>query len=272
LTKGVLSRWLVALVLIPPVAVAIFMANTLAILGVVGVLGAICWWEFAANLLGRERVGLLALAILGWLATAAGALFYGPLGQALGLTAALALGAFYLMWALPAAEDRAAVNLIARYGLGHMYISFLLSFAFLIKQEHFGGRWLFFAVLATSLADTAAFYVGSWLKGPKLYPKVSPNKTISGLAGGCLAALAAGVLSFSYLPLEFPRASIAALSLGLALWGAVGDLFESALKRAMGLKDTSTLLLGHGGLWDRMDSILFNLPAVYFYVSLQTAP
>jgi phosphatidate cytidylyltransferase len=176
------------------------------------------------------------------------------------------------MKVLPETEDRAVVNLISRYALGHLYLTFLLSFVFLIKQEYFGNRWLFFVILVTAITDTGAFYVGSRLKGPKLYPKISPNKTISGLVGGCLAAVAAGALSFSYLPPEFSRVSIVALSLGLALWGSIGDLFESALKRAMGLKDTSTFLLGHGGLWDRLDSILFNLPLAYFYVSFQMAP
>jgi phosphatidate cytidylyltransferase len=272
LTKGELSRWLVALILIPPILLAVFMDNNLVILGVVGLLGAICWWEFAANLLGRERVGLLSLAIIGWLATAFGALFYGSVGQSFGLVLAVGLGAIYLMRVLPESEDRAVVNLISRYALGHIYLSFLLSFVFLIKQEYFGNRWLFFVILLTALSDTGAFYVGSRLKGPKLYPKVSPNKTISGLIGGCLTAVATGALSFSYLPPEFSRVSIVVLSLGLAVWGAMGDLFESALKRAMGLKDTSTLLLGHGGLWDRLDSILFNLPIVYFYVSVYMAP
>ncbi|MDR1871970.1 MAG: phosphatidate cytidylyltransferase [Deltaproteobacteria bacterium] len=272
LTKGELSRWLVALILIPPVLLAVFMANNLVILGVVGVLGAICWWEFALNLLGKERVGLLLLAVMGWLAAAAGALFYGPAGQGLGLFLGLAFGAFYFIRVLPPTEDRAVVNLISRYALGHLYLSFPLSFVFLIKQEYFGNRWLFFTILITALADTGAFYVGSRLKGPKLCVKVSPNKTISGLIGGCLAALIAGALSFSYLPPEFSKTSVIILSLFLGVWGAAGDLFESALKRAMGLKDTSSLLLGHGGLWDRLDSILFNLPAVYFFVSFQMAP
>jgi phosphatidate cytidylyltransferase len=272
LTKGELSRWLVALILIPPVLLAVFMANKLVIFGVVGVMGAICWWEFAVNLLGRERVGLLLLAVVGWLATAAGALFYGPEGQGVGLALALGLGAFYLMRVLPEQADRAVVNLISRYALGHLYLSFLLSFVFLIKQEYFGNRWLFFVISITALTDTGAFYAGSRLKGPKLCPKVSPNKTISGLVGGCLTAVIAGALSFSYLPPEFTRTSIMILSLVLAIWGSIGDLFESALKRAMGLKDTSGLLLGHGGLWDRLDSILFNLPVVYFYISFQMAP
>jgi phosphatidate cytidylyltransferase len=248
------------------------MDNNLVILGVVGVLGAVCWWEFSVNLLGRERLGLLSLAVLGWLATGAGALLFGPQGQGLGLALSLGLGALYLMAVLPEKEDRAAVNLISRYALGHFYLSFLLSFIFLIKQEYFGSRWLFYAISVTCLTDTGAYYIGSYLKGPRLFPKVSPNKTISGLFGGCLTAVIAGALSFSYLPPEFSRSSIAVLSLVLALWGSFGDLFESALKRAMGLKDTSSILLGHGGVWDRLDSLLFNLPVVYFYINFQMSP
>jgi phosphatidate cytidylyltransferase len=272
LTKGELSRWLVALILIPPTVLAVFWDNKLGLLAVAGILGAVSWWEYAVNLLGRDRVGLLGLALLGWLAVALGSSFYGPPGQALGLAVSLSLGALYFLRVLPEQEDRASVNLISRYALGHLYISFLLSFAFLIKQEYFGSRWLFYTILVTAAADTGAFYVGSRLKGPKLYPKVSPNKTISGLIGGCLGGLTAGALSFAYLPPEFSRTAVLILSLFLALWGCFGDLFESAFKRAMGLKDTSTLLLGHGGVWDRLDSILFNLPAVYFYITYSMSP
>jgi phosphatidate cytidylyltransferase len=271
-TKGEASRYLVAAALIAPSLVAILLPNSLFLLGLVLVVGAFTWWEFFVNLLGRERSGLFVLALIGWALTAVGALFYGTEGQEAGLLLALALGAIYFMVHLPPQPDKVSVNLISRYALGHLYISFLLSFVLLIKKLDNGHLWLIFVILVTSAADTGAYYAGSKLKGPKLYPKISPNKTISGLVGGSFLALLVGWVSNGYLPAEYPTSSLLLLSLFLSLWGALGDLFESALKRAMGIKDASNILKGHGGFWDRLDSLLFNLGPVYFFLAWWTQP
>jgi phosphatidate cytidylyltransferase len=268
----VLSRWLVAFVLIPPTLVAIIVPNKLLLLFWLAIIGTLAWWEFAVNLLGQERKGLLGLSLFCYYLILAGAAFFGPDGQAAGLMVALSLGGVYLMYNLAPEGDRVSINLISRYGLGQLYLSFCLSFAMLIKQLDHGAKWLIFVVLVTALADTGAFYAGSKLKGPKLFPKVSPNKTISGLLGGCLLAAISGGLSRSYLPLDFNWTQLAALGCFLGLWGTLGDLFESSFKRAMGLKDTSNILRAHGGVWDRLDSLLFNLPPVYFFINWMTLP
>jgi len=273
LKKGELSRWLVALVISPPIIVAIFSQNQLYMLGLTAVIGGLAWWEFFVNLLGRDRMGLFILAIAGWLGALAGAFCYGPPGQELGIIFSLALGALYLLVILPPEADKSTVNLFSRYALGHLYLTFTLSFIILIKKEgEYGPNWLLFTILITAMSDTGAFYAGSRLKGPKLLPKVSPNKTISGLVGGCILSMVFGALSVNYLPHEYKWVDLAFLALFLSLWGSFGDLFESALKRAMGIKDTSHILMGHGGIWDRLDSLMFNLPVVYFFIFLGTKP
>ncbi len=93
-----------------------------------------------------------------------------------------------------------------------------------------------------------------------------PVKTISGLAGGTLAALL--VSCFCNFFLATNLFTLAFLGLVLGLWGAAGDLFESAVKRAMDIKDSSNLLMGHGGFWDRLDSLLFNVVPVYVAADL----
>ncbi|MDR1677959.1 MAG: phosphatidate cytidylyltransferase [Deltaproteobacteria bacterium] len=272
LKSGELSRWVVALFLIAPTLFCIFYSNKVYLLVLISVFGTLTWWEYCNNLLGKERVGLFTLAIIGFLSTMVGATFFGPEGQTLGLLICLALGACYFLYILSPTQDRISVNLISRYGLGHFYLTFSLSFIMLIKQFEQGAQWLLFIILITALNDTGAFYVGSRLKGPKLAPVISPNKTISGLMGGCLVAAVVGGLSKYYLPPTFDWRELAAMGLFLGLWGTFGDLFESAFKRAMGIKDTSNLLLGHGGFWDRLDSLLFNIPPVYFYVFWLTKP
>ncbi|MDR1314235.1 MAG: phosphatidate cytidylyltransferase [Deltaproteobacteria bacterium] len=267
--KGELGRWLVGIALAVPTIAAVLIENKVWILLVGLLAGGAAWWEFASNLFGPRYRGLAALGLAGWAATALGACLVGPEGQMAGLALSLALGGVYLMRVLPEGTDAVSVNLLSRYALGHLYISFFLSFVFLIKTLDSGSRLLFFVILVTALADTGAIYAGTRIKGPKLYPKVSPGKTISGVAGGCVVAVVGALVSGLYLPASFGKAELVVLGMGLALWGVVGDLFESAIKRALGVKDTSKILLGHGGFWDRLDSLLFNLPAFYFYFFLR---
>ncbi|MDR2456534.1 MAG: phosphatidate cytidylyltransferase [Deltaproteobacteria bacterium] len=267
-----LSRWLVVLCVLPPSVACVLAPNKLFLLALSAVFGSLAWREYAVNLLGRERAGLFVLCEAGFLATLCGAAFLGSDGQTAGLVVALALGAAYLMHNLSPAGDKVSVNLIARYGLGQLYLTFCLSFIMLLKQLDHGANWIMLALVVTIASDTGAYYAGSKLKGPKLYPKVSPNKTVSGLLGGCLAAFIAAELSKGYLPPLLSFWQLGGLGVFLGLWGTFGDLFESAFKRAMGLKDTSGLLKGHGGVWDRIDSLLLNLPPVYFLVNWMTSP
>lgn len=261
-----LSRWLVAVILLPPVVYSMWADDYLFFFLLILVIGGLTWWEFSRLLFGPGRLDLLILALAGWLAVAFGAFWYGPTGQALGLALALALGSVYTMWSLDRESGPVVLNLLSRFILGQVYLSFLLSFSILLKKADSGGLWLIYVLVLTSAADTAAYYVGRRFKGPKLWPKISPNKTFSGLLGGVTAAGLTSALFASFLP--SPLTILVLLGLFLGLWGALGDLFESAIKRALDTKDSSHLLLGHGGFWDRLDSLLFNLVPVYALVDL----
>ena len=122
--------------------------------------------------------------------------------------------------------------------------------------------WALLAFAVSWAADSAAFAVGSWLKGPKLWPRFSPNKTWSGFFGGLVAAAAAGV-AMAYIfhvllgmdAVSYVFAAVAGLLGGLATMA--GDLWESAIKRRFGVKDSGDLIPGHGGLLDRVDGFLF---------------
>lgn len=261
-----LSRYAVAAVLLPVTLFCVFAENYLFFLVLVLAAGGATWWEFAGHLFGFERRGLLALAWGGWLVTALGAYFYGPAGQSVGLVAALALAAGYTFWALTREGGPVLLNLVGRYALGHLYLSFLLSFFLLLRKAPSGDMWLCYLLLVTMAADTGAYYVGRKVGGPKLCPSISPNKTIAGLVGGTVAATIVSCACSFFIPASLLNLTL--LGLCLALWGAAGDLFESALKRAIGIKDSSTLLMGHGGFWDRLDSLLFNVAPVYMAADL----
>ncbi|MBA3323290.1 MAG: phosphatidate cytidylyltransferase [Pyrinomonadaceae bacterium] len=121
----------------------------------------------------------------------------------------------------------------------------------------------FFLVLMG--ADTAAYYTGRAFGRHKLAPSVSPGKTWEGAAGGMLASLAAAIIAHFWF---FPELSLQAalpLAASMNVLGVVGDLTESALKRGAGAKDAANILPGHGGLLDRLDSLLFNAPVIYYF-------
>jgi phosphatidate cytidylyltransferase len=125
-----------------------------------------------------------------------------------------------------------------------------------------GLDWTVLLLAVTWTADIAAFLVGSALKGPKLRPAFSPNKTWSGFFGALIAATAAGGLADAWL--DLPLTTGWALAVGFATGFATmaGDLWESWLKRRFGVKDSGDLIPGHGGLLDRVDGLLFAILAV----------
>ena len=114
-------------------------------------------------------------------------------------------------------------------------------------------------------SDTAAYYVGRSLGRHKMSPRLSPNKTWEGAAGGILASLGAGCLAHFWFYQRLPLAHALTLGLLLGVAGIFGDLAESTLKRAAGVKDSSSLLPGHGGVLDRLDGLLFAGPILYYY-------
>jgi phosphatidate cytidylyltransferase len=264
---GHLSRWLVAIILLPPIVYSMWADEYMLFFLLILVIGGLTWWEFSRLLFGPDRLDLLFLALTGWLAVAFGAFYYGPTGQSLGLVLALTLGSGYTMWSLERESGPVVLNLLSRFTLGQVYLSFLMSFFILLKKAESGGLWLIYVLAVTAAADTAAFYVGRRLKGPKLWPKISPNKTFSGLLGGVAGSVLVSAVFYYFLPTS-SFSIMVLLGAFLALWGAVGDLFESALKRALDIKDSSRFLLGHGGFWDRLDSLLFNIVPVYALVDL----
>jgi phosphatidate cytidylyltransferase len=125
---------------------------------------------------------------------------------------------------------------------------------------------MFFAMVI--FADTGAYYTGRLLGRHKLAPRISPGKTIEGLVGGLIAAIAAGPLSRLLFFHEISIVHAVVIGALIGVLGPVGDLSESMLKRGAGVKDSGTLLPGHGGVLDRVDSILFCAPLLYYYSRL----
>jgi phosphatidate cytidylyltransferase len=137
----------------------------------------------------------------------------------------------------------------------------------LLWPEHpHGIKLLAFYLLCIWVGDSGAYYVGRRFGRHKMAPRTSPNKTLEGLMGGILATFAAAALVAWVLRLDLPPAHIAALAAVLAIAAPVGDLVESLFKRDSGVKDSSSLLPGHGGLLDRTDSLFFAAPFAVGYL------
>lgn len=121
-----------------------------------------------------------------------------------------------------------------------------------------GRAWTLMLLLVCWAADSAAFLTGSVLKGPKLWPRFSPNKTWSGFIGGLVGAAVVAVLLTALTPTGVPGLGVAAaIGLIAGLATMAGDLWESMLKRRFGVKDSGDLIPGHGGLLDRVDGLMF---------------
>jgi phosphatidate cytidylyltransferase len=162
----------------------------------------------------------------------------------------------------PARWQRVAVTL-----LGVCYVNWLLGHVLWLRSLPDGLHWVLLLVWVTWIGETAAYVVGSLVGRHKLAPGISPGKTIEGaaaqLAASVIASLAAGGWLFPGLLLR--DALVVGILLGVA--GQVGDLVESALKRSVGTKDTGQVIPGHGGMLDRIDGLLFNAPALFYYVT-----
>jgi phosphatidate cytidylyltransferase len=139
------------------------------------------------------------------------------------------------------------------------------------EPDELGRRWIIFLLAVVMVGDAGAYFVGRAFGKRPLAPVLSPKKTVEGLFGGILFSVATALtLRRTMLPELSPGVALG-LGLAMATLGVVGDLFESLLKRSAGIKDTSSLLPGHGGVLDRIDSLLFAAPLVYLYVKW-TAP
>jgi phosphatidate cytidylyltransferase len=176
------------------------------------------------------------------------------------------LAAFHVLPgpAEPAEKSRKAATLV----FGAVYVGGLLSMYPRVLFLPRGDGWVLLGILAVSVGDTAAYAAGRAMGRRKLAPGLSPNKTVEGALGGLLGSVACAVLCALALLPAVPAWYAAASGLAVGAIGQAGDLFESLLKRAAGVKDAGTLFPGHGGVFDRADAILAAGPPLYLLAAL----
>jgi phosphatidate cytidylyltransferase len=187
------------------------------------------------------------------------------------LEAAIPLGFIVIaVWAMatvkPGESFSGASRGVAAGALAVVYIG--IGLGSLVGIHAYGGRGAVLLLMATIvISDTAQYYAGRTFGRRPLAPTLSPKKTLEGALGGFIVAPAFLVFAAYYLvPAATDRWLLAALGVGLVITGIAGDLFESMLKRAAGVKDSSALIPGHGGVLDRIDALLFASPIFYMFV------
>jgi phosphatidate cytidylyltransferase len=153
--------------------------------------------------------------------------------------------------------------------LGVVYVALLFSFQIGVRLAPDGKQWLVFLYFVIWATDIGAYSIGIPFGKHRLYEKISPKKSIEGFLGALAgAALMALVCRAWFMP-AVGMSEVVLIALALAVVGTVGDLAESLLKRAAGVKDSGSIIPGHGGILDRMDSMLFAAPVLYYYLSIR---
>jgi phosphatidate cytidylyltransferase len=159
-----------------------------------------------------------------------------------------------------------ALDRVGRLVLGLVYPALLLAWLPLLRRlapDAYGRNVVFLLLVCIWLGDSGAYFAGRAFGRHRLAPRVSPKKTWEGVGGGLVASVAGAVVFGEIADLPWASWQAAAVGAALCVAGIVGDLAESLLKRAVGVKDSGTFLPGHGGALDRLDSILFGAPVLY---------
>jgi phosphatidate cytidylyltransferase len=170
-----------------------------------------------------------------------------------------------LLWLAGRPETRTLRPLLAVL-LMALWVGAPLAHLGLFPRSRYGVILILIAVVGPWISDSGAYFAGRFFGRHLLFPSLSPNKTVEGSIGGLIATvLVVGFISYEFL--DFTPAKAAIIGAGVSIFSQSGDLFESTLKRILDVKDLGHFLPGHGGVLDRVDSLLFTAPAVY-YISL----
>jgi phosphatidate cytidylyltransferase len=286
-----LTRRIVFGVIAAPVAIAILLYGDWPLAALLAVTSALGAWELfriarAAGLTPLDNIGVALAGILPLIVHARFLRLYDPAGR----VGPISIAAITVLVLLAAAIWLRGVNgkplsAVAVTAFGIVYTGGMLSYGYAIRYHDYasapvptgqrfalpaGGLLLLLPVLVTWASDIGAYAVGRAIGRHKLIPSVSPGKTIEGSIGGLVASMLVAVVYTTYVlhprsHLGFHWAPFGVIAFGglVSVAAQVGDLAESLLKREAGVKDSSNLLPGHGGILDRFDSLLFVLPVSF---------
>ena len=161
-----------------------------------------------------------------------------------------------------ATKNRFDFDDVAFSVLSILYVG--IGFYYFIETREAGLVYLFYSIFIIWATDSGAYFIGRAIGKRKLWPEISPNKTIEGSLGGVVCALIVAFLFSAFTDIEASFLQLAIITVILSIFGQIGDLVESALKRHYDVKDSGNIMPGHGGMLDRFDSLLFVWPLLHF--------
>lgn len=251
-----------------PVLLGIIIAGEMLLHVTCLILSVLLAWEYQRMTLRPQDVGLKALGLC---LTALGAL--AVMGEVPSVLSPLVipLGTLGVLLAvltqpLPIAESMQRASAVA---LGALWSGGLLPYVAVLRDRPVDGMGLaLIGLFCCWASDTGAYFAGRAFGRRPLYPLVSPKKTLEGGAGGVVCAIAMALALGRVMQMPVAPQHLAAMGALGAVAGVLGDLCESLLKRSAEVKDSSQLIPGHGGVFDRFDGVVFAVPAVYIYVTL----
>lgn len=267
--KNLVTRVLIAIIAIP-ILINIVLYGEEVLVAFVSLLTVLGFYEFMK--MTKTRVRLFPQIILFvWLPASNWLVFY--FGESM-LLYSLLVGFFVTTLSAVFRHDVALASTRIVFTLfGLVYVS-MFNFFILIRETDLlriaeyreAGVWILFAFAVIWICDTAAYFVGSQIGIHKMSPVISPNKSWEGFAGGMMFGTLTGFI-FSFFALkDIAVWQLVLAAFAIALIGQLGDLVESIFKRRFGVKDSSSIIPGHGGILDRFDSLLFALPTLYFFM------
>jgi phosphatidate cytidylyltransferase len=270
-----LARRVLVALIGAPLAIALVWLGGWWLIGLLALLGGAGAWELYRM---ASRSGISPFVLPG-IATAAALPVYARMTELGQLQSPATIAAIVVLSLLGGAlwvrgvEGR-PLEAVAVTVFGAVYAGGLLSWAYLLRHHRFvasdlaGTALVMYPIAVTWASDIGAYFVGRWLGRAKLMPSISPGKTVAGAIGALVIAALASAAYDGFVLGPYAQlgvGTVVAIVLGVVVSGAaqIGDLVESMLKREAGVKDSSGLLPGHGGILDRLDSLYFVLPVSY---------
>ncbi len=261
---NLLKRTLTSLVLLPLIFSAVLYFPRLWFFVLIQIIILAALVEFynlprRKKLFASKGLGILLSLII------AVSFYFPPFFIEMALFVSLMIGGVYYLVTVTKLEKLALFpSTIALTYFGALYLSFTLNHIIWLRDQH-GHKYIFFLMTVVFVGDTGAMLIGRWLGRHKMAPTASPNKTWEGSIGGLITGAAAGV-AFQQLFLAGDATLFKAVLFGILLQmiSQISDPLESLFKRAAGVKDSSNLLPGHGGCFDRIDSMILAIPLFYY--------
>lgn len=250
-----LKRLVVAVILLPLLYLYIMRLPTIYFLGLILFISTIALWEFYSmyGLKGFMKVVGILIGL------SVPVIFYKARGN-YGTALIMIVMLLFVIRLIVIREPSSSLKDLGHLLIPIFYIPCLLNFQLLLRE--IGPEWVIFLYGSVWVADSLAFYIGKGIGKRRLYKEVSPNKTLEGAVGSLIGGLIAAYLfSLFLIDMKIGRVILTGLIIGLS--AIIGDLIESMFKRDAGVKDSSNLIPGHGGILDKIDSSLFTGPILW---------